>query len=101
AQEKLSANLSTRVNSPTSESSLQLAVENTTVQRSVSDYTKELSHIVKAKSDVIGYVFAINGKVNSADVYASSALFAKLWPKLLKASAVEAIAELDENVKPV
>lgn len=99
AQEKLSANLSTRVNSPTSESSLQLAVENTTVQRSVSDYTKELSHIVKAKSDVIGYVFAINGKVNSADVYASSALFAKLWPKLLKASAVEAIAELQKDAK--
>ena len=53
---------------------------------------------------MIGYVFAINGKVNSADVYASRALFAKLWPKLLKASAVEAIAELNkdtDNAKPV
>jgi len=44
-------------------------------------------------------VFAINGHVNSADVYASRALFVKLWPKLLKASAVEAIAELNKDVE--
>ena len=48
---------------------------------------------------MIGYVFAINGHVNSADVYASRALFVKLWPKLLKASAVEAVAELNKNVE--
>ena len=54
-------------------------------------------------NDVIGYVFAINGQVNSADIYASRALFAKLWPKLLKATSVEAIAELrkDIEMKPV
>ena len=39
---------------------------------------KALSGILQNKSDVIGYVFAINGHVNSADVYASRALFAKL-----------------------
>jgi hypothetical protein len=48
---------------------------------------------------VIGYVFAINGKINSADMYASSALFKKLWPKLLKASAIEAVAELRRGEK--
>lgn len=46
---------------------------------------------------MIGYAFAINGRVNSADVYASHALFAKLWPKLLKATATEALAELDQE----
>jgi hypothetical protein len=99
AQDKLSANLEVRVNSPASESSLQLAVENPKVQENVNGYTKELAEIVKSKSNVIGYVFAINGKVNSADVYASNALFVKLWPKLLKASAVEAIAELQKDAK--
>ena len=66
-------------------------------------YTRALSGILRNKSDVIGYVFAINGAVNSADVYASRALFVKLWPKLLKASAVEAIAELQQGLeaKPV
>ena len=48
---------------------------------------------------MIGYVFAINGHINSADVYASRALFIKLWPKLLKASAVEAVAELNKDVE--
>ncbi|HLE61497.1 MAG TPA: DUF6569 family protein [Pyrinomonadaceae bacterium] len=48
---------------------------------------------------MIGYAFAINGAVNSADVYASSALFKKLWPKLLKANAIEAIAELRKDTK--
>jgi ARG and Rhodanese-Phosphatase-superfamily-associated Protein domain len=35
--------------------------------------------------------------VNSADVYGSNVLFKKLWPKLLKANAIEAIAELQEG----
>jgi hypothetical protein len=99
AQDKLSANVGTRVNAPTSESSLQLAVENTAVRENVSAYTNELSGVIKNQSNVIGYVFAINGKVNSADVYASHALFVKLWPKLLKASAVEAISELEKDLK--
>jgi hypothetical protein len=97
AQDKLSQNVGTRVNSPVSESSLQLAVENSKVQETVESYIRALSGIVKGKDDVIGYVFAINGQVNSADVYASSALFKKLWPRLLKASAIEAIAELQRN----
>ena len=48
---------------------------------------------------MIGYAFAINGKINSADVYAANALFLELWPSLLKASAVEAIAELRRGQK--
>ncbi|MEK6279561.1 MAG: DUF6569 family protein [Acidobacteriota bacterium] len=94
AQDKLSQNVGVRVNSAVSDSSLQLAVENGKVQETADGYIKALSNIVNGSSDVIGYVFAINGKVNSADVYGSSSLFKKLWPKLLKANAVEAIAEL-------
>jgi hypothetical protein len=99
AQDKLSATTGARVNSEASPSSLQLALENKNVQKTADDYMKALSSIVNDKPDVIGYVFAINGKVNSADVYASSALFKKLWPKLLKASAIEAVAELRGNQK--
>lgn len=94
AQDKLSANVGGRVNSAASPSSLQLALEHKDVQKTTESYINALSGITNGKTDVIGYVFAINGKVNSADVYASSALFKKLWPKLLKASAIEAVAEL-------
>jgi hypothetical protein len=99
AQDKLSATTGARVNSDASPSSLQLAMENKNVQKTADDYFKALSSIVNGKPDVIGYVFAINGKVNSADVYASSTLFKKLWPKLLKASAIEAVAELRRDQK--
>ncbi len=94
AQDKLSRSVGTRVNSTVSASSLQLAVENDKVQETADNYLKALGGIADRSDDVIGYVFAINGKVNSADIYGSNVLFKKLWPKLLKANAIEAIAEL-------
>lgn len=104
AQEKLSKNVGGSVNAPVSASSLELSVEDAKVKETTASYIDALSGILQNKSDVIGYVFAINGEVNSADIYASRAMFAKLWPKLLKASAVEAVAELSQQhleLKPV
>jgi hypothetical protein len=99
AQAKLSENTGVTVNSSVSGSSLQLSLENSRVKEMTADYLRKLSGIIDGKSDVIGYAFTINGKINSADVYGSNALFQKLWPKLLKASAVEAIAELQKGAK--
>ncbi|PYS91951.1 MAG: hypothetical protein DMF64_10350 [Acidobacteria bacterium] len=98
-QEKLSANVGTRVNSAASDSSFQLALENRQVQETAANYVKALTHIADEQTDIVGYAFAINGQINSADVYASSALFRKLWPSLLKASAIEAIADLQKGQK--
>ena len=94
AQDKLSRNVGGSVKSAASPTSFQLALENKQVTTSADSYVKALSGIVEGKTDVIGYVFAINGKINSADIYASNTLFKKLWPKLLQASAIEAVAEL-------
>lgn len=99
AQDKLSANVGGNVKNQASPTSLQLALENKEVQKTAENYVDALSGIVNGKPDVIGYVFAINGKINSADIYASSVLFKKLWPKLLQASAIEAIAELRRGEK--
>jgi hypothetical protein len=89
------------VASAESPSSLQLTLENKKVQESSNNYTQKLLPIIEGKRDVIGYAFAINGKVNSADIYASRELFRTLWPKLLKASVVEALAEPANGKKPV
>lgn len=94
AQAKLSANVGAPVNSRQSASSLQLTLENERVRATADEYVKALSNLVAKHPDSIGYAFAINGQVNSADVYSSPALFRKLWPGLLKASAVEAVSEL-------
>ncbi|MBS1811228.1 MAG: hypothetical protein JST84_23900 [Acidobacteria bacterium] len=87
------------VTSSASRTSLQLTLENKVVKETADDYIKALSSAITGKTDVIGYAFAINGQINSADVYSSHALFVKLWPKLLKSSAVEAIAEFDKAGK--
>lgn len=99
AQDKLSTNVAAVVNVSASPTSLALSVEDTKVKENTAAYIKALSGLLRNKPDVIGFAFAINGKVNSADVYASHALFAKLWPKLLKATATEALAELDQQAK--
>jgi hypothetical protein len=69
-----------------------LTLENKDVEKAQNSYTKDLSGLAAKHSDAIGYAFAVDGKVNSADIYASHDLFVKLWPKLLNASAVEAVA---------
>jgi hypothetical protein len=99
AQGKLSRNVGGTVNETVSVTSFELSVEDPKVKATTAAYINALDGVFRNKPDVIGYAFAINGQVNSADVYASHALFAKLWPKLLKASAVEAISELHEAAK--
>ena len=93
AQARLGKNVGDSVASGDSSSSLQLSLENKKVVATVDEYIKSLGNIVDGKSDVIGYAFAINGKINSADVYVSNALFTKVWMKMLKASATEAVSE--------
>jgi len=93
AQRKLSGNLNARVTDARSASSLELSLDNPELKKAIDEYIRKLSGAVGGKKNAIGFAFAINGQVNSIDVYASNGLFRKLWPKLLKASAVEAVAE--------
>jgi ARG/rhodanese/phosphatase superfamily protein len=95
-QNKLSGNLGGTVNSAQSSSSLQLALESEKVVDAQRAYVSALKRAGEADSDIVGYVFAVNGKLNSADVYPSNGLFRKMWNKLLNASATEAIGHKDE-----
>jgi hypothetical protein len=98
-QQKLAQNTDASAAAAASPSSFQLTLESKAVQGHIEDYLKALDGVTGGKDDVIGYAFAINGKINSADVYGSHALFSKLWPKLLKSSAVEAVAEVNKSQK--
>ena len=97
AQEKLSRNVGAEV-APKS-SSLQLSLENGKVAATADEYVRKLSGLIEGKSDVVGYAFAVNGRINSADVYVSNFLFKKLWPRMLKAAAVEAVSEQDSYAR--
>jgi hypothetical protein len=93
AQTRLSKSVGGTVNSTKSASSLQLSLENKKVVALIDEYIAKLSGVIDGQSDVIGFAYAVNGKVNSADIYVSNALFKKVWGKMLKASATEAVAE--------
>jgi hypothetical protein len=98
-QKKLSDNLMKPVQAAASPTSLQLAQEDKDLQKTTDEYVKALESILAGKQDVIGFVYAINGKVDSADVYGSAALFRKVWPRMLRATAIEAFAELKKDKK--
>ena len=99
AQMKLSENVGADVKAAKSASSLQLTLEHKKLVETIVEFEKALKGCIEGKNDVIGLSIAVNGKMNSGDVYASHELFAKLWPKLLQASAVEAVTELQKDNK--
>ena len=99
AQEKLSTNVGKNVASQTSATSLQLSLEHGDVQKTATAYVEKLLSIVDDSKDVIGFAFAINNEINSADVYSSTTLFKRLWPRLLKTAAIESVAELTPTIK--
>jgi hypothetical protein len=99
-QEKLSQQLREKVNAPESESSLQLALENRTLQEKVAAFEAALKAAGESRKNVVGVVFVVNGQVTAAEVYGSNALFKKAWPKLLRSAATEAVAEKTAKQTP-
>ncbi|MFH1748468.1 MAG: DUF6569 family protein [Planctomycetota bacterium] len=91
-QQRLGASVGENVADAMSATSLELSMESDAVQRNSAEYTDILLGAIEDRDDVLGLVVAINGKLYNADVYASSGLFHKLWPKLLEAAAIEALA---------
>lgn len=55
--------------SPSSDSSLQLTLENKDLEAVKKRYLDKLSPLLDGQTDVIGFVYAINGELNSAEVY--------------------------------
>ena len=80
-----------------SRTSLQLSLENKRLASAVADYEKTLGGLSAKHPDAVGYVFAVNGRINSGDEFESAGLFRKLWQRQLKAAATEAITEKDAH----
>jgi hypothetical protein len=99
AQASLSTAMNISARSAAAPTSLPMTMEAPAVRRSIDGYIQELAGLPNRQDDVIGYAFVINGKVNSADIYGSHQLFAGLWMKLLRASAVEAVSEYQPGKK--
>jgi hypothetical protein len=92
-QRKLSQGLNAPVASPQSASSLQLALENDKLKGAQAGFMAALQPAGETEADIVGYVVAINGRMSSANLYPSNALFRKMWGKQLAAAVTEAIGE--------
>jgi hypothetical protein len=99
AQKKLTDNVGKNVQNAASPSSLALALEDKDLNERLAKYESALADVCKGKNDAIGVAVVVNGIVAGADVFGSSDLFGKMWPKLLKSAAAEALAELKAGKK--
>lgn len=61
-------------------------------------FVETISDELTRQERVVGVIVAINGKVESVDIFESTPLFQKLWPKLVKSYALDAAgAATDEE----
>ena len=97
AQEKISANVGKQVAAGASPTSLQLSLEDSALKAKNAEYVKAFLSIVGDNKRAIGYVCVINGQLNGAEIFAGHDLFSRAWPKLLEATATEAISEQKEK----
>jgi hypothetical protein len=93
-QDRLGKTLKKNLADPQSPSSLQLTLEDKDLLAKIDSYVRKLEKATEGKKEVIGFVLAINGKVESAEIYGSSGLVRKMWPKMLRAAAIEALSDL-------
>ncbi len=77
--------------------SLWMLVEVLETQGWLNEYVNALLSLAEAHREATGAVFAFNGRLDSAHLYATPALLRQMWPKLLWAMCVEALIEQKEG----
>jgi hypothetical protein len=69
------------------------AVEDPGIAKKVDEAVADLVKIVDGQPEAVGAAFCVNGTLQNAEIYSATGLFRKLWPKLLRAAVVEALAK--------
>ncbi len=80
--------------------SLPLMLENLTLRAAQQAYVDGIEGAADGADDVVGAVFTVNGHLDGAEIYQSHALFSAMWPRLLQAHAIEAIASRSTTAEP-
>jgi hypothetical protein len=100
-QNGLTRTLHDTVTNNESATSLQLALEHSSVQAKRARFVRKLEEIVDDEPRSVGFAYAINGELRGAEIYGSHALFLSMWQKLLKAASTEAILKEPAPIKAV
>lgn len=88
------AQLNSLVGSETETGTFVAAYASDDVNQRLKPFVQHLIAVGDTKR-IVGVAVCVNGKMCSADVFESTPLFRKFWPKLLKSYALDAIAEND------
>jgi len=67
------------------------------VGEELQPYLTHFQQPIESRERIVGVIVAINGHVESIDVFESTPLFRKLWPKLLKGYVLDAAIRADEE----
>ena len=80
-------------------------IENSEVERKLDAVAAPVEHeyqsVIRQLKDqnAVGVVAAVNGEIIWADIFASSDLLAKYWPKLVRSYAAEAVTSRGKHVE--
>jgi hypothetical protein len=92
AQERLAA--------PSTTGTLQSVTRSHAVQEKAKPYTRALEDLPVDMPKAQGVVAAVGDEIIAADLFSSTALFRKLWPKLLDSYVVDAVDRSDKGRAP-
>ena len=67
------------------------------IQKKLEKYLKACEEPIAKRPQVVGVVVAVNGKIQAADVFESTPLFLKFWPKLVKGYSLDALTASQES----
>ncbi|MBI5778068.1 MAG: hypothetical protein HZA49_01250 [Planctomycetes bacterium] len=73
-------------------SSVNEELENPKVKETIAEYEKALAPLLKNHPNAIGMAFALNGEINTIEIFQTPKLFQKVSSKLLKSWSLESIA---------
>lgn len=89
-----SQNAKVGVVSPTG--AYQDAYESPANKARIEEFEKQMAAIPRLMTDTIGVVIGLSGKVVGVDIFADPEMFRVQWPKILRSSALSALAGTSE-----
>jgi hypothetical protein len=90
-QSSLTKKLKDSVTKNASPTSLQLALERAEASDNVSGVRSRIMDIDLTDS-CVGYLYAVGDRIEGGDIYGGHGLFARMWPKLARALAIQSVA---------
>jgi hypothetical protein len=81
-----------RVGAAPRTAALQAAYQDPKVKAKIKQYQGRLGLLPRKYPHQVGVVIAVKGRFLAADIFGNPALFARMWPKLVKSYALDAVS---------